>query len=338
MKKKLKKIRYFIEYLFVLPTYYFVRLLPLRGVFTLANFWGFFLYHIPKSRKLIIANLQLAFPEKKICEIRKIARKNCTNTILMIMEFVWFSDRHERLDPLLTMDPKIQKNIDKCLKDKRGVIWVTPHLGNWEVARIAQTNTQEIPMAVVARTLNNPFLNKLINSGRSNADGTRVITAKGAVKGMINALKDGYLIATLIDQNTRARDGGIFVDFFGLPVCTSRAPALFGRKFNSFLAVGGAVRKGDEYETFLSELPKDTNEYDSDEELVQALMNLTEELVRKYPEQYLWMYERWRYIPQDLDDEEKIKRYPYYATLATPRFYDDRAPKEKSEGKKRKKL
>lgn len=329
MKKALRKIRYIIEYLFVLPTYYFIRILPLRAVFALANFWGVFLYLIPQCRKLIMANLKIAFPEKDIRDVRKIARKNCTTTILMVMEFVWFSVRHESLNPILTMDPKIQKNIDKCVKDKRGVIWVTPHLGNWEVARIAQTNTQKIPMAVVARTLNNPFLNKLINSGRSNADSTRVITAKGAVKGMINALKDGYLIATLIDQNTRARDGGIFVDFFGLPVCTSRAPALFGRKFNAFLAVGGAVRNGYEYETFLSELPKDTKEYESDEELIQALMDLTEELVRKYPDQYLWMYERWRYIPKDLEDAEEKKRYPYYATVANERFYDERAPKDK---------
>lgn len=321
--KKFKKIRYFIEYILVLPWYFLIRILPLRCIFALASFAGFFLYLIPPFRKLIIANLKIAFPEKKICEIRRIARKNCTNTVLMILEFVWFMNRHEKLNPILTMDPKIQKNIDKCVKDKRGVIWVTPHLGNWEIARIAQTNTQEIPMAVVARTINNPFFNKLINSGRSETDGTRVITAKGAVKGMINALKDGYLIATLIDQNTKARDGGIFVNFFGLPVCTSRAPALFGRKFNAFLAVGGAFRKGRKYQTFLSELPKDTKDYKSDEELIQALMNLTEELVRKFPEQYLWMYERWRYIPEETPEEIR-KRYPYYATEVTPRFYDDR--------------
>lgn len=325
--KKLKPFRYLIEYIGVMAAILIVRLIPLKWLHSLASFCGFWMYIIPKVRKLIIANLQIAFPEKNICELRIIARKNTTSMVLSILEFCWFVDRHEKLNDLLYMDPVITETIDECMKIKKGVIWVTPHLGNWEIARIALSNTQDIPMAVVVRTMNNPHLDKIINSGR-NADGSRVITAKGAIKGMVKALKDGYLMATLIDQNTRARDGGIFVDFFGLPVCTSRAPALFGRKFKAFLGVGGAVRTKDGYATFLKKLPKAAEEYKSDEELVQALMVLTENMIREYPEQYFWLYERWRYIPKDIDNKRK-ELYPYYSTMANPRFYSELAPKDK---------
>jgi KDO2-lipid IV(A) lauroyltransferase len=327
ISKKLKKIRFILEYIAVMPVYLFVRLLPLKGVHILANIIGTVFYYIyPKAKKLITANLSIAFPEKTPAELKKIAKKNCRNTILMLLEFFWFINRHDKLLKRLTMDPKIEKALKKCNDEKRGVIWVTPHIGNWEVARIAQTSLDAIKMAVVARPLNNPHLDKLFNYGRE-ADGSTVIPSKGAVKGMINAMKNGLLIATLIDQNTRARDGGMFVDFFGLPVCTSRAPAMFGRKFNAYLAVGGAVRKpGCRYETFLKLLPKEAGDYSSDEELIADLMKLTEEVIREYPDQYLWLYERWCYIPETCPEEKK-KKYPYYSKEVTPRFYSAKVPR-----------
>jgi len=325
--KKFKKIRYLFEYLAVLPVYFFVRMLPLKGVHILATLiGGIFYYSYPKAKKLIVANLAVAFPEKNKCELKKIAKKNCSNTILMLLEFFWFINRHDKLLDRLTMDPKIEQALKKCNSEKRGVIWVTPHIGNWEVARIAQTSLDAIKMAVVARPLNNPFLDKIFNYGRE-ADGSTVIPSKGAVKGMINAMKNGLLIATLIDQNTRARDGGLFIDFFGLPVCTSRAPAMFGRKFNAYLAVGGAVRKpGCKYETFLRLLPKEAKEYESDEALIGDLMKLTEEVIKEYPEQYLWLYERWCYISENCPEEKK-KLYPYYSKMVTPRFYNTKIPR-----------
>jgi KDO2-lipid IV(A) lauroyltransferase len=143
----------------------------------------------------------------------------------------------------------------------------------------------------------------------------------------MKALREGYQLATLIDQNTRVRDGGIFVDFFGLPVPTSRAPAMFARKLNAWVAVGGCVRQGREYKLFLRELPRPAAEYPDDESLIQDLMHLTEDIVREHPEQYLWIYERWRYIPADASPE-LAARYPFYATKAPPRFYDGNAEKE----------
>ncbi len=325
--KPVKRARYLLEYFFAACAYHLVRALPLSCVHAISNIAGFFIYLYPPARNLIIANLKVAFPELKIREIRRIARKNTSSTVLTVLEFFWFAGRHERLIKILDMDPEIQKIVTLCNESGRGIIWVTPHLGNWEVARIAQTTLQQIKMAVVARRMNNPYLDNIINGSRT-VTGTRVIEAKGAVKGMIQALKDGMIVATLIDQNTRARDGGVFVDFFGLPASTSRAPAMFGRKFNAFLAVGGAVRTKKGYKTFVKPLPKDVSEYQTDEEILKDLMTITEDIIRQYPEQYLWMYERWKYIPEKINNNNKKTSFPYYAIQVTPRFYSDNAPKD----------
>ncbi len=300
-------------------------ILPHRALFFLADFAGFFIYLVPPFRKLITANLVVAFPEKDISEIRRIARKNASNIVLTILEFIWFIGKDKKIDTLVHYRQEEADLTKKYMENGTGAIWATPHLGNWEVAGLKFKRAENIPFAVVTRTMNNPYLNKIINSGRMS-EGSRVIPAKGAIKGMMKALKDGFFVATLIDQNTKGRDGGIFVKFFGLPVATSRAPALFARKMNVPITIGGCIRKGRKYETFTRELPKPTSEYQSDEELVQAIMDETERIIRQYPEQYLWLYERWRYIPFGLTGTQK-NRYPYYATDVTPRFFDNSAPK-----------
>ena len=324
-KRQFRSIRYFIEYLCIMPAYIMIIIMPHRALFFLADIAGFVIFSIPKFRNLITANLSVAFPEKEISEIRKIARKNASSIALTGLEFIWFTKHEKKIDTLVDYRQEEADITRKCIEAGKGFIWATPHLGNWEIAALQFKRNEGIPFAVVVRIMKNPYINKLVNSGRM-VEGTRVIPAKGAIKGMMKALKDGFFIGILIDQNTKAREGGIFVDFFGLPVCTSRAPALFAKRRGVPITVGGCIRKGYRYETFSRELPKPTSEYTSDHELIQDIMTATEQIIREYPEQYLWLYERWANIPHDLDEEKK-KMFPYYAKETTPRFYDDSAPK-----------
>jgi len=206
-----------------------------------------------------------------------------------------------------------------------GMIWISPHIGNWELAAFNISFAAKLPFAVLVRPQNNPYINTLIVNSRTSS-GNKVIFEKGAVKEMIKTLKKGYFLAVLIDQNTRVRDGGIFVNFFGLPVPTSRAIAFFARKMKVNIALGGCLRDVKGYKMFSKELPKKVIDYKTDEELVQDIMKMTEDIVREYPEQYLWLYKRWQYIPEGASSELRSK-FPYYSSDTTPRFYDKTAKK-----------
>ena len=330
-RNPIKKSRYLLEYACVLCVYHAVRILPLGMLRSLACISGFFLYHFPPAGRLIRANIKVALPEKTPREIRRIARKNASFTALLGLELLWFSGRPELLRPILTVAPEVSRLVDECRKSGRGLIWVSPHLGNWELARIVM-DIMEVRTAVVVRPLNNPYLDGIV-SGARNTGNVTAIPAAGAVKGMMKALKSGMVVATLIDQNTRVREGGVFIDFFGLPASSSRAPAMFARKMNALLGVGGVIREGKTYKTFMRPMPDDVLKCPDDEKIISELMAVTEDFIRQYPEQYLWMYERWRYIPENAGEETK-RRYPYYATVATPRFYDDRAPKDNVSAKR----
>lgn len=315
----LKNLRHLSVFLLVYPFYKLIKVLPLKSIRTIAAIAGGAMYMVPPFRKLVSQNLHAAFPEKDSAELKRLTRLNFENLILTALEFIWFTDNPERISKHIHRCDPFKEVTRIARESKKGLIFVAPHFGNWETAGLMVSLFSGMPFAVVARTMDNPYLNNLVNSGRRFTS-TRVIPAKGAVKGMIKALKDGCIMATLIDQNTRARDGGIFVDYFGLPVPTATVPAFFARKFNVPLCIGGCMRKEDYYESFVAHLSKPTSEYKDDTEMIQELMKLTEDLVRKNPEQYLWFYQRFRYIPKEAD-AELIKRYPAYSIVAPDRFY-----------------
>ena len=325
-RRPLRTLRHLLEYGVVLVGYHAVRLLPHRALFWVAAMGGAGLYAMPRLRRVILANLAVAFPDMTLAGRRRLARRNTTSQILTFLEFVWFADRPQALAEKVDFPDWCRDITGHCRDIGRPLIWATPHLGNWEVAGLKFRAQTGIPFAVVVRPFVNPWLDRMVRRSRE-AQGGRIIPDRGAVRGVMKALREGYQLATLIDQNTRVRDGGIFVDFFGLPVPTSRAPAMFARKLNAWVAVGGCIRQGREYKLFLRELPRPAAEYPDDESLIQDLMRLTEDIVREHPEQYLWIYERWRYIPADASPE-LAARYPFYATKAPPRFYDGNAEKE----------
>jgi KDO2-lipid IV(A) lauroyltransferase len=319
IKHFLKNIRYLIEFLAILPAYTIIRFLPHSALFTISAFVGRILYILPGFGNLLKANLKAAFPEKDEREIRKIAKNSISNLILTGFEFIWFSNRTNLVGEYIDFDQDAWNSVKEGMDSGKGLIYVAPHLGNWELAGLMIKHYGKMPFAVVARTMNNPYFNWLLNSRRS-CEGNRVIPAKGAIRGMIKALKEGYFLATLIDQNTRVRDGGIFVKFFGLPVPTSPAPAFFARKLDVPVVVGGCIREGKRYKAFCKGLPKAPSEYKSEEEIIQELMKITEDFVRQYPDQYLWFYKRFQYIPKEAD-EELIKQFPSYSSIAPKRFY-----------------
>jgi lauroyl/myristoyl acyltransferase len=76
-------------------------------------------------------------------------------------------------------------------------------------------------------------------------------------------------------------------------------------------------------------LPRPFAEYEDDAAVLQALMDLAEENIRRYPEQYLWLYHRFQNIPPEAPEELR-RRYPYYAAVPSPSFFDIRARHKKS--------
>lgn len=326
-KNPVKFCRFYIEYIFVYLMYRLVKILPYSVLIFLGRISGYAMMLLPSIRKPSIANVKIMFPEKSKSECKKIARKGNGSIVLSLLEFVWFSNNQKRIDKYVSLTDEMIELCQLSKKDGESIIFVTPHIGSWEISGISMGAIAGIRFAVVAKNLHNPFLHTLMLKLRTEGTENLVISSDGAVKGMMKALKKDYAMATLIDQNTRVREGGIFIDYCGLSVPCSRAPAMFGRKLNSTISVGVSIRQPDgKHITFAYPLSKAAKDYSSDQELIQELTSISEDIIRKHPEQYLWFYKRFQYIPQEAD-QELIDKYPYYSTVANPRFYSNKAPK-----------
>lgn len=299
-------------------------MLPFKSLKYLCHAIGAVMYILPPVGRLTAANVIAAFPEKSKSECRGIARRSLGNLILSFAEFIWMVDDIERIRKYAHMHNAeiINEHADK----NESILFVTPHFGNWEIAGLLMTHFTRMRFVVIAKKIRNPYLNKLINGCRET--GNKVIYSKGAVREVMKAMKQGYGLGSLIDQNTRIRDGGVFVDFFGLPVPVSRMPATLGKRPGNSPYFGGVYRDPEtgHLHSYMESLPKPIEEYESDEAIIGDFMKLTENMIRKYPDQYLWFYKRYQNIPRDASDE-LIAKYPYYSKVASDRFYDNNAPK-----------
>ena len=326
--KSVKKIRHILEFIFLKLLFGFIKRLPHRALFWISGTIGSLMFKIPSVNKLTTSNVQASFPNKSKEEVKRIACSSLSNLVQNFFELIWFSGEAERQKKYLPIPLEAKEPVKEKTKNDKGLIFVIPHIGNWELAGLTGTTNFGLPFAAVAKKLGNPYLNKIIVQKRS-ADGTKIIPSKGAVRGIMKALAKGSAIVTLIDQNLPARDGGIWVDFFGLPVSSSRAPAMLARKLGYEIVLLEYIRVGRKYTVSTKTLPKPIPEYESDQELIQDLMIATENIIKKYPEQYLWLYKRYLHIPETAD-EVTIDNFPFYAKKVTPLFYNKRVPPQEN--------
>ncbi|MDP7743023.1 MAG: lysophospholipid acyltransferase family protein [Lentisphaeria bacterium] len=288
-----------------------IQLLPLGVVYRLAAVVARLIYALPSRRRLLDANLAVAFPEWDGRRRQSVALRSLRNVCCTFLEFIWFMPRHERIVDHVTIDDDVLQLLRTAADNGSGSIFLTPHLGNWEFANLT-LNAHGLHMTSVYAKINNPYVERTIVSGRTRFGGG-LITERGAAKAIMRLLRGGQTVGLLIDQNTRPRHGGIFVDFFSLPVPVSRAPATFARKAGASVIVLCCVRDDrDRLHFKAATLPRPGAEYESDEALITDINRQTETWIRRCPDQYLWLYRRWLYRPEDIDAATRAK-YPFYS-------------------------
>ena len=291
---------------------YTIKLFTLKGARRIGRFLGSLLYCIPSQKKLALANLEIAFPEKTLDERKKIAKQAIKGVVTVFIEFMWFYKRPDRIKKYVKIPEEFRKAYYEKKDSERGGIFVSMHFGNWEMVPRGLQMVDDVSGSVIARKLKNPFLEKLMIEGRQDK-GISVIHERGATRGIVKALKQNLSVGMLVDQNTKTHQGGVFGKFFGLPVTITKAPASLARKMNTTLMCVNCKRTKEGFEMLIKHIPKDVSEYASDSDLSEAILGVMEEFVRDSPEQWVWLYHRWNYIPTNwLDEKEK---YPYYAVV-----------------------
>lgn len=189
-------------------------------------------------------------------------------------------------------DPALEARI---LADPRPKLFVTGHLGSWEVAMQMLDLRLGGRGAVVARRVDNPFLDALVR--RVRRGGGWFIEKSGAVAPALAALRSGTSVAMLLDEN--GGRPGPFPLFFGRPASTRKTPALLSALTGAPIVVGAAVRRGERFLFRLALLeplsaasaPRDVRD------ATERIVSIWESWVREDPLQWRWIHWRWRTRP-----------------------------------------
>lgn len=327
----MKRFRQYLLYLFVRWHAFILGLLPRRCHRAFAWFWAKILYPVPQLGKVAFQNVRAVYPDRSVKECKKIAFESILHLVQVALEFFWLRRRKKHFPVELIHTDEASKQCFLALHDEgRPVIFITPHHGNWELAGQMVAMQYGFPLATIMRPPKNPYLSQFLQDGRA-VDGVRLIFAKGAARAVKNALKEGTSIGMLSDQNTRVRDGGVFAEFFGFPVPTSSLPARMAIMENVSVLIGSVCRNPDRTFTMRATVIHAGEEQD-EMKLTSRILNEIEKLVRLCPEQYLWMYKRFQYIPAEAEETLRQK-YPPYATVAGPTFYDQRARRDRNKAR-----
>lgn len=304
-----------------------LRLFPRSLMRGTAWIFGFILHALPSARKLVRANIRAALPELPESEVKRIARASFDQVSWNLLEYIWMTGNEKRIRRCCSLAEGVAEKLQELNSKGTRIIFVTPHMGSWEASGLMAPFYGGVKLAAIAKPLRNPYLNRIFNGGsRESTAGLHIIFSKGAMRSAIHALKEGMGVGTLIDQNTRVRDGGVFVNFFGLPVPSSTAPAMLKEYCNQRgipceIYTACALRnKQGHIVAGIKPLAKPFEEYTSHAEILQELLDTSEKLIRENPEQYLWIYRRFQYIPENATPEQR-KRYPWYAVEPGKNFY-----------------
>ncbi len=266
---------------------------PLRkGLFT--GLFSLFYRFVPRQRLIAAYNLRRAFPEKSDAEIVRLSREVYRNLGIMAAEFFAI--------PLLTrenigelVEAEGLEHCRRALEKGRGVLFFTAHFSNWELSAVAMSLLVK-PVGAIYRPLDSGLLDRIVLRVRS-ATGNIPIPKERAMRAILRHLKQDGILGIMLDQNM-AWNEGVFVDFFGRPACTTSGLALLALHTGAPVLPGYILRLPDgRYRLVIGPEVEITRSGDRDADILantQRFTKVIEEIVRRYPEQWLWIHQRWK--------------------------------------------
>ncbi|MCX5849109.1 MAG: lysophospholipid acyltransferase family protein [Deltaproteobacteria bacterium] len=269
--------------------------IPLSVRRTLAFFIARLAYYISLKHRLItIHNLMRAFPYKSLKEIIRLAKESYVAFMIVVADFVDIPHLNkENLHKWISVEG-LDNYTDAC-EEGKGVLIFSAHFGNWEIGNAALAIMTQ-PFVFVYRIFDNHLLEMIIEYVR-NSYGNISLSKQKAMRPMIRSLKNGATINLLIDQNIAWYEG-VFVDFFGRKACTTSGLALLA--LHTKAPVLPVFTRRLPNGRYLLEIGKKIDIINSGNRDADVLMNtqnftrIIEEQIRKYPDQWFWVHQRWK--------------------------------------------
>jgi len=246
----------------------------------------------PKLRRAGRANLEMAMPELD----RQGRERLLDGVFVSLARALVVVSRFPSLTPSNAgqwIRYEGREHFERARERGQGVLFFTAHLGNWELSAYAHA-LLAAPMNVVVRPLDNPLLERFAACYRSGS-GNRLIGKKDFARGILAALSANEAVGILADQNASIADG-VFVDFFGSKACAHAGFARLAAHTGAAVIPGFAIWSEPERRYVLRFDPPVEMSGDVEAD-TQRLHTHLEQVIRQYPDQWLWIHRRWKTRP-----------------------------------------
>ena len=254
---------------------------------------------LPGLRKTAEANLRIAFPEWSAAQRKAVARGMLRNLGWMAAEFARFPKySKENIEQIVSLDG--HENFLEGQRRGKGVLYLTGHIGAWELSSFAHA-LYGFPLHYMARRIDNPRIDALVNDYRC-LSGNRPIFKNDSARMMLKVLKEAGTVGILADQNTMPQEGA-FVDFFGKKASTTTGIARVALHTGAAVVPGYAVwdERSGKYRLCFEPPVELIRTGDAERDVLentQKFTNVIEQIIRKYPEQWVWVHGRWNTRPE----------------------------------------
>ena len=258
----------------------------------------------PLARRVGAINLSRAFgPALSRAEAQRAVWESFGSLGQGVAEGIQFARRFKNgqagwQDLYEAEDPDLER---RMLDDPRPKIFVTAHLGSWEMATGIVGLRAGDRGAAIVRRIDNVFLNAIIRGVRLR-HASQWIEKKGAAAMALARLRQGDSVGLLLDENAGPR--GVFVDYFGRPASTGKIAALLSLTTGAPIVVGACIRRPGR--KFLYRLavvdPAAPARSASVSAMTQEVVGTLERWVRDDPGQWRWVHWRWKTRPDGTEE------------------------------------
>lgn len=252
-------------------------------------------------RKITVDNLARAYGSTMNRDrVVRLAHRVFANTVRMLFEYAWYyTTGLKNCDRYLSF--RGIEHLARAHSRGKGVLCLSGHLGNWEMAVSAVPLTR-LPVSAVYRKIKSKPLDAFIYDNRARA-GCRLFPLHHALDAVMEALDRGDLVGLLVDQNS-GHNKGVFVNFFGRKACSSKGLARLALSTGAPVVPVFIFRENDRYVMEAQpELPLVfTGDENADVRVnTQNYQMAIEKMVRRYPDQWFWIHKRWKTRPLNQD-------------------------------------
>jgi len=273
----------------------FLMILPGRLIIWLGGVIGNLGFYLDrKHRSVAYTNIKRAFADKKDPrEINNILRASFCNfgqSLLELLRLPIVDSKY--IERLIKFEGK--EHVDKALEKRKGLIILGLHFGNWEIGNAAATALNH-PYKIIARVQDRyTKLDNLLNSYRQVKEGT-IISRGRETRDIIKSFRNNEIVIMVVDQGGR---DGMPVKFFDKTASMHTGALRLALKFDVPVMMFFIVReKGERHKVILRplSLEKSTDLESDVRSNLETVIKLSEQVISKYPEQYLWFYKAWKY-------------------------------------------